>query len=98
MRKGYNLQLAICSFYWWEGVLNIDLNVLCCNVDWNDKQVVITSILYLILCIGFYGCGLLGRFFKKIYLPSILISGLCMLYHNFYCIYPFEKAWSQVFI
>jgi hypothetical protein len=26
---------------------------------------------------------------------SILVSGLCMLYHNFYCIFPCYLPWTK---
>jgi hypothetical protein len=45
-------------------------------------------ILLLILCIGLHGLGLLARFgAKNSTSVSILVSGPCMLYRNFYCIF-----------
>jgi hypothetical protein len=63
-------------------------------------------ILQVILCLGFCGFDLLARFVALLHKVSIsfsiLVSGLCMLYHNFYCIFfplsPSDKAWSQLFI
>jgi hypothetical protein len=50
-----------------------------------------------VLEIGFHGLGLLNKFSTSF---TILVTGLCMLYHNFYCTFfllpPIDKAWSQV--
>jgi hypothetical protein len=63
------------------------------------RELLFHSILQLIVCIDFHGLRLLHKIFTFL---SILVSGLSMLYHNFYftllLLCPFDKAWSQVFI
>jgi hypothetical protein len=47
-----------------------------------------TQILHLIICIGVHGFGLLARFVAYFSTSlSILVSRVCVLYHNFYCIF-----------
>jgi hypothetical protein len=46
----------------------------------------VLQILHLILCIDFHGLGLLARCVAKNFTSVyILVSSLCILYHNFYC-------------
>jgi hypothetical protein len=45
----------------------------------------VPQILHLIVYIGFHGLGLLHNIFSAL---SILISGLCMLYHSFIAYFP----------
>jgi hypothetical protein len=50
----------------------------------SGRHTVVSEIPHLIRCIGIYGLGL---FQKKFTSASVLVSGPCMLYHNFYCIF-----------
>jgi hypothetical protein len=44
-------------------------------------------ILHLILRIGFHGLSSLHKLFTSL---SILVLGLCMLYHNLYCVFSYH--------
>jgi hypothetical protein len=52
----------------------------------------VSQILHLILFISFHGLGLLHEIFTSF---SILVSCLCMFYHNFYCILLCSLSFTQ---
>jgi hypothetical protein len=50
----------------------------------SNRQKLVSQLLHLILCTGFHDLGLLHKMFTSL---SVLLSGLCMLYHKFYYIF-----------
>jgi hypothetical protein len=52
----------------------------------------VSEITHLIRCIDIYGLGLLQKKFTSV---SVLVSGPCLLYHNFYCIFSCYLALAK---